>query len=81
LAAVRQELSIERIEIARGEFLEQDMTAVPRRQGGVALVTPKRGRREVAAFTVVRQPCTQVTDEIMSVRVTAHHYGRRKRIP
>jgi hypothetical protein len=66
---VRQELGIERVEIARAEPLQQDTAAVPRRQGGVALIAPHRGRRQVAALAVVRQPCAQVTGEIMSVRI------------
>ena len=69
LAAVRQQLGVERVEIATAELLEQDMAAVSRRQGGIALVAPHRGRREVAALAVVRQPCAQVAGEIMSVRV------------
>ena len=54
LAAVRQQLGVERVEVARGEFLQQNMAAVSRRQGGVAFVAPQRGRREVAALAVVR---------------------------
>jgi hypothetical protein len=69
LAAVRQQLGVKRIEVARGELLKQDMAAVLRRQGDIPLIALQRGRREVAALAVVRQPSTQVAGEIMSVRV------------
>jgi hypothetical protein len=51
---MRQQFGIERVEIATAEFLEQDIAAVPRRQGRVSFVAPHRGRREVAALAVVR---------------------------
>ena len=53
-AAVRQQLGIERIEVPRAQLLKQDMTTVLRGQTGIALVASQRGRREVAALTMMR---------------------------
>jgi hypothetical protein len=86
LAAVRQQLGVERIKVARGELLEQDVPAVPRRQADIPLITLQRRRCEVPALAVVRQPSTQVSGEIMPLWVAdaaafdlAHPRGVRRR--